>query len=843
VLVVYAVALAASHAVRRSDAALPLLPSGMRAVALSAEAPGGRPVRVAYRDLPGAREDAPVVLLLHGNPGRGRDLEPLAERLRGLRVLVPDLPGFGASTPRLRDYGIEAQARRMLAFLDALGVERAHGVGFSLGGGVAIELGALAPERMASAVLLASIGAEEFELLGTHALNRLVHTLQLVAVEALEEGVPHFGGLDHWPFDEAYARAFFDTDQSRLRAILAGWSRPLLIVHGARDLLVPAAAAREHARLVPQSELVVLGGGHLLPWRHTDEVARRVAAFVAQVEQGRAPTRARADPARVAQAAAPFDRARAGPSGAVGVAVFALLVLAASMVSEDLTCIGVGLLVASGQVGLALGLAACVFALWGGDLLLYAAGRWIGPALLARTPLRRTLAARGLERGGAGLARLGPLLILGSRFVPGARLPTYLAAGALRYPARAFAAWLLVASLLWAPLVVGAAAGAGALALRPLERGALPAALALGLLLFVGVRLGPRLFSSRGRRLLRGTWRRWRHWEFWPPWLLYAPLVPWIAWQALRWRGLALVTAVNPAIPGGGLAGESKGDILAALAAADPSCVARTGRIPAGLPIPVRAARVRAFLACERLGFPIVLKPDVGERGRGVRVVRSEDALLHYLEEHPGALLVQEYVAGPEVGVFYARRPHEPRGRILSITEKRLIAVTGDGRATLEELILRDERAVCLAPVHLARHAARLEHVPAEGEEIPLVELGTHSRGALFLDGAGLETPELADAIDRVSRGYPGFFFGRYDLRAASLEALRHGEGFRILELNGLAGEPTHIYDPRRSLLDAYRVLFPLWRLAFEIAAENRRRGARVPGYRELWSLLRRRAG
>ena len=261
-----------------------------------------------------------------------------------------------------------------------------------------------------------------------------------------------------------------------------------------------------------------------------------------------------------------------------------------------------------------------------------------------------------------------------------------------------------------------AAASLGSVAFEHLatfDRFALPAAIAIALPLFLVLRLAPRLATFRSRRLLAGAWRRWTRFEFWPIWLLYAPVVPWIAWLALRHRSLALVTAVNPAMPGGGLMGESKRAILASLAAVAPERVARTRFLPSGAPPPLRAAAVRAFQTEAGLAFPIVLKPDVGERGQGVAIVRDAAGVDAYLAAHPEDLLVQAYVPGREFGLFYVRRPSEAQGRLFSVTDKRMIAVTGDGRSTLETLILADARAVCLAPLHLANHAASLARVPA----------------------------------------------------------------------------------------------------------------------------------
>lgn len=83
----------------------------------------------------------------------------------------------------------------------------------------------------------------------------------------------------------------------------------------------------------------------------------------------------------------------------------------------------------------------------------------------------------------------------------------------------------------------------------------------------------------------------------------------------------------------------------------------------------------------------------------------------------------------------------------------------------------------------------------------------------------------------------PGFYFGRFDLRSASVDDLRAGR-FTIIELNGVTSEPTHIYDPGCSVLAAYRTLAASWSLAFAIGAEQAAAGARVWRLRELATLV-----
>lgn len=260
--------------------------------------------------------------------------------------------------------------------------------------------------------------------------------------------------------------------------------------------------------------------------------------------------------------------------------------------------------------------------------------------------------------------------------------------------------------------------------------------------------------------------------------------------------------------------------------------------IPHQLPAAEQIEQLREFMDKQNISYPLVLKPDSGERGEGVAIIRSEPEAQRYLTAARQDTIAQEYVAGREFGVFYYRYPGEGRGRIFSITDKRLLTLTGDGASSFEELILKDQRAMCMAPFHFRKHRQRLYEIPPAGEEIQLVEVGTHCRGALFLDGNGVLTPELDAAIDRISRGFAGFYFGRYDIRTPDVEDFKQGKNFKIVELNGVTSEATHIYDPGNSLFKAYRTLMKQWKIAYEIGAANRERGVKPASLRELARLL-----
>src|SRR5205809_2080223 len=339
------------------------------------------------------------------------------------------------------------------------------------------------------------------------------------------------------------------------------------------------------------------------------------------------------------------------------------------------------------------------------------------------------------------------------------------------------------------------------------------------------VSVGPAMATDRGRRLMLSTWRRGTRWEFWPPWIFYPPVLAYVAYLMAKHRSMTVFTATNPAILAGGFIGESKFDILQGLSGSG-EYVARSSLLDGKLSAADKMLAVRRFMADEGLTFPIVLKPNYGQRGSGVVVVRSAEALEACIRQSFVDTIVQEYVDGAEFGVFYYRYPSEPHGRVFSVTEKKFPAVVGDGRRTLEQLILLDERAVCAARLYCDRHRDELSVVPADGEAFPLVELGTHCRGAMFLDGGWVLTQALEDRFDAIARGFDGFYFGRFDVRLdGDAESFRAGHGFKIIELNGVTSEATHIYHPGTPLTTAYRVLMRQWRIAFEIGAENQARG------------------
>jgi hypothetical protein len=298
--------------------------------------------------------------------------------------------------------------------------------------------------------------------------------------------------------------------------------------------------------------------------------------------------------------------------------------------------------------------------------------------------------------------------------------------------------------------------------------------------------------------------------EYWPWWLVYLPVVPFYLWQALRQRRAAFFTNVNPAIDLGGFFGESKWRIYQRL---PEGSYPRTALIaPMTSELDVRATRDRAGIE-----FPLIVKPDIGERGRAVLLVHDEPSLLVALEQRDEAMLLQAIAPGDhEFGLMFLKDPDSGRTRLLSICGKRFLEVAGDGTSTVAELVRRTTRGRKQLVRLRKEQPELLARVPREGERARVEPIGNHCRGTRFVDGGYLRSAALERAVDELLSSTTGIHYGRIDVRALSEAELRAGR-FTVIELNGVSSEPGQIYDPShgigwswRELLRHVRLMGPL---------------------------------
>jgi len=525
-----------------------------------------------------------------------------------------------------------------------------------------------------------------------------------------------------------------------------------------------------------------------------------------------------------------------------------LLIFVSTFVLEDIAVLGAALLVVNSMVALPWAAASSFAGIWIGDFGLYVLARHFGRPVLEKFWFKRLIGKKiDLTRSEGWFQDHGTAAIVLSRGIPGTRLPTYLAAGLLKVPVVRFLAITGSACVVWVAVLFGFSYHVGMMVISEFamlrsEAGKLGACIVLAAALGWLLR---KVIQKTSLESLTARFKRIARWEFWPPVVFYIPVAAKYLVLAIQYRSFSLPTLANPGMYMGGVIGESKFETLADLSRAHPEAVAETHLVPFDS-IEQQACQILRLRNENDLPYPLVLKPDVGQRGYGFKVIHSEEDIHSYVTCFKRDVLVQKYVPGPlEAGVFYYRFPQEGEGRIFAITEKVFPVVTGDGRHTLEELIRADSRASLVAGTYLHRFASEKARVLAAGESFKLVEAGNHGQGAIFLDGGRLLSGALRLRIDEISQSIPGFFVGRFDVRYSSEDALREGRDFQIIELNGASSEATNIYDPRNSLWSAYRTLFRQWDIVFAIADENRRLGLRTVSVRailEKFSQYRRQA-
>ena len=259
-----------------------------------------------------AGEGTPVVLLHGLGATNASMLTTLSDLARDHRVIAPDLPGFGDSEKPIRTYDAPFFGRWLVSLLDELGIDKAHVVGNSLGGRIAIEGALLAPDRIDKLVLLAPSPAfirrrefvrlvkilrPELALLPVSLIPKKRVAPSIKAMFSRPDRLP-----DTW-YDSAadeFLRVF-KTARGRVAFFSAArniyleepygedgfWdrlpklTRPALFVWGDRDRLVPASFARHVVKALPNATSVVLEDcGHVPQYEHPERTHKLIRDFL-----------------------------------------------------------------------------------------------------------------------------------------------------------------------------------------------------------------------------------------------------------------------------------------------------------------------------------------------------------------------------------------------------------------------------------------------------------------------------------------------------------------------------------------------------------------------------------
>ena len=189
-----------------------------------------------------------------------------------------------------------------------------------------------------------------------------------------------------------------------------------------------------------------------------------------------------------------------------------------------------------------------------------------------------------------------------------------------------------------------------------------------------------------------------------------------------------------------------------------------------------------------QIEFPFIAKPDVGLRGSAVKKINNLIELESYNQKANFDYLVQDLIPYTnEIGVFYVRYPNQQEGTITGIVAKEFLIVTGDGVATIEQLLKKNPRFEMQLKALRKEYGNQLQEVLSNNEQRNLVPYGNHIRGAKFIDDSHRITPQLNKVMNEMCIQIPGFYFGRLDIMYNTFEELERGEHFSIVELNGSA--------------------------------------------------------
>lgn len=310
---------------------------------------------------------------------------------------------------------------------------------------------------------------------------------------------------------------------------------------------------------------------------------------------------------------------------------------------------------------------------------------------------------------------------------------------------------------------------------------------------------------------------RLTHWEHWPTFMFYAPLIPFFIYKIIRAGNPIFFLVTNPSILYSGCGTESKYiTLLKAPKQYQPESIL--------IPENTNYEDIIIQLKSSNISFPLIVKPDKGFRGYLVKKIDHKKQLENYFSKINIPIIIQEFIDyDNEIGVFYHRNPGEPKGQITSITIKKYLTLNGNGIKTLSELILNDNRAFLYYDLLKKIHLEKMDEIVPKNNKITLSVIGNHSKGTQFINGSELINQELENLFNLLSHQIKGWYYGRVDLKYQTFENLCKGNNFKIIEINGIISEPTHIYDASKgaSYFDALNSIKDHWKILTKIALKN----------------------
>jgi hypothetical protein len=318
------------------------------------------------------------------------------------------------------------------------------------------------------------------------------------------------------------------------------------------------------------------------------------------------------------------------------------------------------------------------------------------------------------------------------------------------------------------------------------------------------------------KNILKSFFIKLFQWEYWNSNIINAPIFFYWLYLSVRAKSLFFFNASNPLIENGGFVLEKKSDIYKQM---PPAFYPKTLLVNKG----ENRQSIKECIIAFNFNFPVIVKPDIGGKGRGVKKINSIDEAVAYILYADFPMLVQELVPYKyEVGIFYYRYPWQAKGQITGIVGKEFISVIGDGVSNVETLLCKNPRFLLQIDALKKMPEVNLEEILPIGVEKVLVAFGNHARGSKFVDLTHKVNKTLDITIDAICKQIPEFYFGRLDVMYNNWEDLETGKDFSIIELNGSGSEPTHIYDgEKHSIFFAWKEIAKHQKIMWQIAMYN----------------------
>ena len=324
--------------------------------------------------------------------------------------------------------------------------------------------------------------------------------------------------------------------------------------------------------------------------------------------------------------------------------------------------------------------------------------------------------------------------------------------------------------------------------------------------------------------------------EYWNANIFFIPLAFYMVYWAIKARSIFFFSAANPAIPTGGLVGESKDDISKLI---PPQYRPKTIALKQGDTL----REIQHKMESVQLGFPVIIKPIVGCRGMMVKKVMSISEILTHLYEYNTDFLLEEFIDYPVEGaILYWKNPETGESDVQSVTLKEFLSVKGDGVSGVKDLLMQNPRGVLQVSRLEREYPSKMASIPRCNEHVIIEPIGNHCRGTKFLNYNYLINANMVQAYDKIQEDLQGCYVYRLDVKAPSIADLQAGRNIKILEINGVGADPAHIFAPNTPLFEMFHAYIRLWEKIYDVATALHRKGVPYMTYKDFKKYAARQA-